>query len=343
MSGCQAPEHVADGKRDQRCDNRLRLDHVAKLGCCLLRLAACLIIEALGLGFGVARHIADGFLYTATELAGYTLNTIVHCYLLPNMVIGKRSGALRVPKHETGCRTAESLYDGGMQTPDIEPNALAGDLAAQGYATRPLLAAETCRALAGLYDQDSRFRKRIVMEQHAYGRGEYKYFAYPLPDPIATLRTALYPPLAVVANAWRRTLGEGETFPDTLEAYLARCHAAGQTKPTPLMLRYGAGGFNCLHQDLYGDLVFPLQVVVLLNAPGEDFTGGEFMMVEQRPRAQSRGMVVPLRLGEAVIFPVHHRPGIGTRGPYRLTMRHGVSRIHSGRRNTLGIIFHDAA
>jgi hypothetical protein len=138
-------------------------------------------------------------------------------------------------------------------------------------------------------------------------------------------------------------LGEADAFPDTLDAYLAACHAAGQTRPTPLMLRYGPGGFNCLHQDLYGDLVFPLQVTVLLNAPGEDFTGGEFIMVEQRPRAQSRGMVVPLRRGEAVIFPVHHRPGIGTRGPYRLTMRHGVSQVHSGQRHTLGIIFHDAA
>jgi hypothetical protein len=226
---------------------------------------------------------------------------------------------------------------------DIDPEILAADLAAQGYATRPLLPAETCRELTGLYDHDGRFRKRIVMEQHAYGKGEYKYFGYPLPDPVAALRVALYPPLAEVANAWRRILGEADAFPDTLDAYLAACHAAGQTRPTPLMLRYGPGGFNCLHQDLYGDLVFPLQVTVLLNAPGEDFTGGEFIMVEQRPRAQSRGMVVPLRRGEAVIFPVHHRPGIGTRGPYRLTMRHGVSQVHSGQRHTLGIIFHDAA
>jgi hypothetical protein len=226
---------------------------------------------------------------------------------------------------------------------DIDPETLATDLAARGYATRPLLAAETCRDLTGLYDHGERFRKRIVMEQHAYGKGEYKYFAYPLPEPVAALRLALYPPLAEVANAWRRILGEAGAFPDTLDEYLADCHAAGQTRPTPLMLRYGPGGFNCLHQDLYGDLVFPLQVTVLLNAPGQDFTGGEFIMVEQRPRAQSRGMVVPLQQGEAVIFPVHHRPGIGTRGPYRLTMRHGVSQVHSGRRHTLGIIFHDAA
>src|ERR1700712_446093 len=222
-------------------------------------------------------------------------------------------------------------------------SALADEMAAEGYATRILLPPAACQALAALYDQDDRFRKRLVMEQHGYGRGEYKYFGYPLPDPVARLRTTLYPPLAQVANAWRRTLGEPEAFPDALEDYLAQCRAAGQNRPTPLLLRYGAGGFNCLHQDLYGDLVFPLQVTVLLNAPGEDFTGGEFIMVEQRPRAQSRPIVVPLRQGEAVIFPVHHRPGMGTRGPYRLTMRHGVSRINSGRRHTLGIIFHDAA
>jgi uncharacterized protein len=230
-----------------------------------------------------------------------------------------------------------------MRIFDIPPDPLADDLADQGYATRHLLSADTCRTLAALYDDDARFRKRVVMEQHAYGNGEYKYFGYPLPDPIAALRATLYPPLAVVANAWRRTLGEAEVFPDTLDAYLARCHAAGQTRPTPLLLRYGAGGFNCLHQDLYGDLVFPMQVTVLLNEPGADFTGGEFIMVEQRPRAQSRPIVVPLRQGEAVIFPVRHRPAVGARGPYRLTMRHGVSRIHAGRRHTLGLIFHDAA
>jgi uncharacterized protein len=235
-----------------------------------------------------------------------------------------------------------------MQTFDIPPELwtssnLVEDMATQGYATRPLLPVDTCRTLTALYDEDARFRKRIVMEQHAYGKGEYKYFGYPLPDPVAALRAALYPPLAEVANAWRRIFGETDMFPATLEAYLSRCHAAGQVRPTPLLLRYGPGGFNCLHQDLYGDLVFPLQVTVLLAAPGEDFTGGEFIMVEQRPRAQSRPIVVPLQQGHAVVFPVHHRPGIGTRGPYRLTMRHGVSRIHSGRRHTLGLIFHDAA
>jgi hypothetical protein len=236
------------------------------------------------------------------------------------------------------------MFDIPPATLAVDPPAtLADDMAAQGYATRTLLPAEACRALVALYDEEARFRKRIVMEQHAYGKGEYKYFGYPLPDPVAAMRAALYPPLAVVANAWRRTLGETEMFPDTLDAYLARCHAAGQSRPTPLLLRYGPGGFNCLHQDLYGELVFPLQVTVLLNEPGQDFTGGEFIMVEQRPRAQSRPIVVPLRQGEAVIFPVHHRPGVGSRGPYRLTMRHGVSQVHSGRRHTLGLIFHDAA
>ncbi len=181
------------------------------------------------------------------------------------------------------------------------------------------------------------------MEQHAYGKGEYKYFDYPLPDAVASMRAALYPALAAVANTWRRTLGQTEMFPDHLDAYLASCHAAGQTRATPLLLRYDQGGFNCLHQDLYGALVFPLQVTVLLSEPGQDFTGGEFIIVEQRPRAQSRAIVVPLRQGEAVIFPVHHRPGVGQRGPHRLTMRHGVSRVHSGRRHTLGLIFHDAA
>jgi hypothetical protein len=228
-----------------------------------------------------------------------------------------------------------------MQTLDIPT--LTNDLTAQGYAVRSLLSAETCHELAELYNQDERFRKRVVMEHHAYGKGEYKYFGYPLPDTVGALRAALYPPLAQIADAWSQLLGEAQTFPDTLGDYLDRCHAAGQVKPTPLMLRYRAGGFNCLHQDLYGNLVFPLQVVVLLSAPGDDFTGGEFIMVEQRPRAQSRGIVVPLRQGEAVVFPVHHRPGIGTRGPYRLTMRHGVSQVHSGQRQTLGLIFHDAA
>ncbi|HET6306158.1 MAG TPA: 2OG-Fe(II) oxygenase [Rhodopila sp.] len=230
-----------------------------------------------------------------------------------------------------------------MNTFEIDAATLGEELAAQGYATRALLSAEMCRAVAGLYEGEAGFRKRVVMEEHAYGQGEYKYFSYPLPEVVGALRAALYPPLASVANEWRLALGEGEMFPDSLAGYLERCHAAGQARPTPLLLRYGAGGFNCLHQDLYGALVFPLQVTVLLSEPGVDFAGGEFIMVEQRPRAQSRGIVVPLRQGEAVIFPSHHRPGVGKRGAYRLTMRHGVSRVHSGRRQTLGVIFHDAA
>jgi uncharacterized protein len=181
------------------------------------------------------------------------------------------------------------------------------------------------------------------MQRHNFGRGEYKYLCYPLPEPVEELRAALYPPLAAIANEWRASLGEAGRFPPVLDAFIAECHAARQTKPTPLLLRYGKDDFNCLHQDLYGPLVFPLQLTILLSSPGEDFTGGEFVLVEQRPRAQSRPAVVPLSQGEAVIFPVHHRPVQGTRGVHRVTMRHGVSRVTGGTRQTLGIIFHDAA
>jgi len=219
----------------------------------------------------------------------------------------------------------------------------AAELAANGYTTLRVLDPKTCRALAALYDDETRFRSRVVMERHNFGRGEYKYLAYPLPEPVAELRTALYPPLATIANEWGAALNESGRFPPTLDGFIAECHAAGQTKPTPLLLRYGEDDFNCLHQDLYGPLVFPLQLTVLLSAPGEDFSGGEFVLVEQRPRAQSRPAVVPLSQGEAVIFPVHHRPAQGTRGAYRVTMRHGVSRVTGGIRQTLGIIFHDAA
>ena len=186
------------------------------------------------------------------------------------------------------------------------------------------------------------FRSRVVMGRHGFGRGEYQYFAYPLPDVVAGLREALYKPLAALANRWNATLGIEARYPATHAAYRARCHAAGQTRPTPLLLRYGEGDYNCLHQDLYGDEVFPLQVVVLLSAPGRDFTGGEFVLTEQRPRLQSRVEVVPLGQGDAVIFPVNQRPVQGARGPYRVTLRHGVSRVRAGRRHTLGIIFHDA-
>src|SRR5262249_49544817 len=220
---------------------------------------------------------------------------------------------------------------------------IAGELDAYGCAVAgPLLAAEDCAALAARYDDDARFRSRIVMARHGFGRGEYKYFAYPLPGEGAALRAALYPPLAAIANRWNEQMGIATRYPDAHAAYLARCHAAGQTKPTPLLLRYGAGDYNCLHQDLYGEHVFPLQVTLLLSRPGEDFSGGEFLLTEQRPRMQSRAEVVPLAQGEAVIFPVHHRPVAGPRGTYRVNMRHGVSRLRAGRRHTLGIIFHDA-
>lgn len=221
------------------------------------------------------------------------------------------------------------------------------DLDAQGYAVIPgLLTPETCAMLADAYDDESNFRSRVVMARHGYGRGEYKYLAYPLPAIVAALRTNLYPPLAAIANRWNDTLHIEQQFPMDHARYLARCHAAEQTRPTPLILRYGEGDYNCLHQDLYGDEVFPIQATVLLSRPGEDFTGGEFLLTEQRPRMQSRAEVVPLAQGDAVIFPVCQRPMIGTRGPYRVTMRHGVSRVRRGqertRRMTLGIIFHDA-
>jgi len=181
------------------------------------------------------------------------------------------------------------------------------------------------------------------MSRHGFGRGEYKYFAYPLPESVAILRSELYPPLAEIANRWNESMNVAAPYPSDHAGYLARCHKAGQNRPTPLLLQYGPGDYNCLHQDLYGDLVFPLQVTLLLSRPGEDFTGGEFVLTEQRPRMQSRAEVVPLVQGEAVIFPVHHRPVRGTRGTYRINMRHGVSRLRSGHRHTLGIIFHDAA
>jgi len=220
----------------------------------------------------------------------------------------------------------------------------AASLDERGYATTPpLLTAAECRALAALYAREDAFRSRVIMQRHSFGRGEYKYFRYPLPSTVEALRQAIYPHLAPIADRWRERLREEGRFPPSLAGYLEQCHKAGQQRPTPLLLKYEAGDYNCLHQDLYGDLVFPLQLTVLLSTPEDDFSGGEFLLVEQRPRAQSRGEVVPLRQGEAVIFPVHHRPVEGTRGPYRVTMRHGVSRLRSGERYTLGIIFHDAA
>lgn len=221
---------------------------------------------------------------------------------------------------------------------------ISGDLDSRGAATTgPLLTAEECQGLAARYDEEACFRSRIVMGRHGFGQGEYKYFAYPLPDLVAGLRTAIYPHLAGVANAWFRRMGRDDSFPADHAAFIERCNAAGQSRPTPLLLRYGEGDYNCLHQDLYGPTVFPIQVAVLLSAPGTEFSGGEFVVVEQRPRMQSRPEVVPLVQGEAVVFAVNERPVAGTRGDYRVKMRHGVSRIRSGRRHTLGVIFHDAA
>jgi len=205
-----------------------------------------------------------------------------------------------------------------------------------------LVSPDECERLAALYPDDARFRSRVAMARHGFGRGEYKYFGYPLPELIARLRASLYPPLARIANRWHDAMGIEDRFPATHGGFLARCHAAGQNHPTPLLLRYETGDYNCLHQDVYGDQVFPLQVAVLLSEPGRDFTGGEFVMTEQRPRMQSRAEVVPLRQGDAVVFAVRHRPVRGTRGTYRVNLRHGVSRLRSGRRHTVGIIFHDA-
>jgi hypothetical protein len=220
---------------------------------------------------------------------------------------------------------------------------IAGELDAHGCATTGvLLPPETCAQLIESYADEPRFRSRIVMARHGFGQGEYKYFAAPLPATVAALRGSFYPPLAEIANRWNEQLGTKQRFPDRLDEFLARCHKAGQTRPTPLLLKYGAGDYNCLHQDLYGEHVFPLQLAILLSDPKRDFAGGEFVLTEQRPRRQSRVEVVPLRQGEGVIFPVHDRPVAGTRGPYRVTMRHGVSRLRSGHRMTLGIIFHDA-
>lgn len=227
---------------------------------------------------------------------------------------------------------------------DIDWTAIGASLDTRGFAILPkLLAADECSAVAGMYADDCRFRSHIHMARHGFGRGEYKYFAYPLPAPIAELRPALYPPLAGIANRWNAAMGIDVQFPTEHEAFLKRCHAAGQTRPTPLLLQYVAGDYNCLHQDLYGAHVFPLQVAILLSAPGRDFTGGEFVITEQRPRMQSRASVAPLMQGDGVVFAVHHRPVAGTRGTYRVNLRHGVSEVLSGRRHTLGIIFHDAA
>jgi hypothetical protein len=212
-----------------------------------------------------------------------------------------------------------------------------------GNAVLPaILSPEECDTLAALYPDDKHFRSRVVMERYSFGRGEYKYFSYPLPEIIAGLRTTLYSHVAEVANRWNEAIGIDVRYPKDHSDYLQRCHQAGQLRATPLLLQYGPGDFNCLHQDLYGEQVFPIQVTILLSEPGRDFTGGEFVLVEQRPRMQSRAEVVALAKGDAVTFAVHNRPARGKRGYYRVNFRHGVSRLRSGRRHTLGIIFHDA-
>jgi hypothetical protein len=228
--------------------------------------------------------------------------------------------------------------------PDASWPELVAALDERGYAVLAgLLDPAECGALAALYPRDDAFRSRVVMAHHNFGSGEYKYLRYPLPAAVSALREAVYPRLVPLANRWHERLGLDQRFPPSLAEYLARCHAAGQERPTPLILKYEAGDYNCLHQDLYGEFVFPVQATILLSRPGRDFAGGEFLLVEQRPRMQSKGEVVPLGEGDAVLFAVNHRPVAGARGFYRTTMRHGVSRLHSGRRFTLGIIFHDAA
>ncbi|WP_160107018.1 2OG-Fe(II) oxygenase [Pseudomonas izuensis] len=212
-----------------------------------------------------------------------------------------------------------------------------------GWAVIPsLLSHKACDEISALYAQPEPFRSQVIMARHGFGRGEYKYFRYPLPDLVARLRHALYPRLVPIANRWHEQMGLPNRFPDSHDAFLERCHAAGQERPTPLLLQYGPQDYNCLHQDLYGEHVFPLQVAILLSEPGDDFTGGEFVLTEQRPRMQSRPQVIGLKKGDGLIFAVNQRPVKGVRGYYRVTLRHGVSRLHSGKRHTLGIIFHDA-
>ena len=227
--------------------------------------------------------------------------------------------------------------------PTLDWKRIGQDLDDQGNAViEGLLAPSQCQLVSRWYTDDALFRSRVVMSRHGFGRGEYKYFSDPLPPLVATLRAAFYPQLAPLANRWNERLRVAVRYPSEHRQFLARCHEAGQTRPTPLLLAYGAGDYNCLHQDLYGECVFPLQVAILLSQPGKDFTGGEFIITEQRPRMQSRPEVVPLLQGDAVVFAVHHRPVSGGRGAYRVNHRHGVSRVRSGRRHTLGVIFHDA-
>jgi hypothetical protein len=250
------------------------------------------------------------------------------------MRMKSRANTVPVPSGSTAVERSVARYDWG---------ALTNELASNGCVViERLVQPQECEFIAALYAREEHFRSHIHMARHGFGKGEYRYFDYPLPDLIGNLRMALYLRLSDVANEWNERLGVAERYPRTHDAFLGRCHEAGQTRPTPLLLQYGVGDFNCLHQDLYGDLAFPIQVAILLSKPGEDFTGGEFVLTEQRPRMQSRVEVVPLRQGDAVAFAVHNRPVQGSRGSYRVNMRHGVSRVRSGKRYTVGIIFHDA-
>jgi hypothetical protein len=262
-----------------------------------------------------------------------------------NALSGRGERAL-LPPGEGGRRSRpdEGGPDEGLATIDgLDWPTIARELDAYGCAVAPkLISPETCHAFAALYPDDSRFRSRIVMAKHGFGRGEYKYFAYPLPELIVALRRGFYSRLAPIADRWNEAMGVSVGYPAEHDAFLTRCREAGQTRPTPLLLRYGPGDYNCLHQDVYGEHLFPLQVAILLSEPGRDFTGGEFVLTEQRPRMQSRAEVVSLRQGDGVIFAVRERPVQGTRGTYRVNLRHGVSRIKSGERFTLGIILHDA-
>ena len=231
-----------------------------------------------------------------------------------------------------------------MKSPQVDWDAIRRDLDEFGVATTgQILSPEECRALRALYDGKGHFRSHIIMQRHGFGAGEYKYFADPLPDEIAELRSAFYEHLAPLGNVWNRRMGLDPRYPETLDAFLSECHADGQKKPTPLLLKYGPGDYNCLHQDVYGKHLFPIQLVILLSDPEKEFEGGEFVLTEQRPRMQSRAEVVPLRMGHGALFAVNDRPKAGTRGDYRVRMRHGVSRVRSGERYTAGIIFHDAA
>ena len=248
-----------------------------------------------------------------------------------------------VSTHEEGRPTME-VVDAARLAQAIDWSLVSEHLDMCGWARLPaLLAGAQCDSLAALYERDAMFRSRVVMARHGFGRGEYRYFDYPLPPLVAALRQSFYAPLAGIANRWHARLGIDARFPSEHAAFIERCRAAGQTRPTPLLLQYGAGDYNCLHQDLYGEQVFPLQIAVLLSAPGDDFDGGEFVITELRPRMQSRVDVVPLAKGDAVIFAVNLRPVAGTRGDYRVKLRHGVSRVRAGHRHTLGVIFHDAA